>query len=140
MGNKKAINFLRKPAAAYQLLSCFQHDHLTRIFHTDRDEETAKADGVRQTNILTPGCMCTYSPSHNVSLTQDPSAFPVSAGDRCEISGLTRIFHTDRHEEDAKADGARRAMKSDAGLYVYILSKSQCESNAGSICLPGLRR
>ena len=75
---------------------------LTRIFHTDRDEETAKADGVRQTSILTPGCMCPYRPSHNVSLTQDPSDFPVSAGDRCEIFGLTRIFHTDRDEEDAK--------------------------------------
>ena len=32
-------------------------DHLTRIFHTDRDEEAAKADGVRQTSILMPGCM-----------------------------------------------------------------------------------
>jgi hypothetical protein len=30
---------------------------LTRIFHTDRDEETGKADGVRQTSILMPGCM-----------------------------------------------------------------------------------
>ena len=28
---------------------------------------------------------------------------------------LTRIFHTDRNEEAAKADGARRAMKSDDG-------------------------
>jgi len=75
---------------------------LTRIFHTDRDEETAKADGVRQTSILTPGCMCTYRPSHNVSLTQDPSDFPVSAGDRCEISGLTQMFSIDCDEEDAK--------------------------------------
>jgi hypothetical protein len=61
---------------------------LARIFHTDRDEETAKADGVRQTSILTPGCMCTYRPSHNVSLTQDPSVFPASAVDQCEICGL----------------------------------------------------
>ncbi len=45
---------------------------LARIFHTDRDEEAAKPDGVRQTNILMPGCMCTYCPSHNVSLTQHP--------------------------------------------------------------------
>ncbi len=49
--------------------------------------------------------MSTYRPSHNVSLTQYPSAFPVSAGDEYEISGLTRIFHTDRDEETAKADG-----------------------------------
>ena len=66
-----------------------QKKPLTRIFHTARGEETAKADGVRQTSILTPGCMCTYRPSHNVSLTQDPSAFPVSAVDQCEISGLS---------------------------------------------------
>ncbi len=33
--------------------------------------------------------MCPYRPSHNVSLTQDPSDFPVSAGDRYEICGLT---------------------------------------------------
>ncbi len=52
--------------------SFFVFISLTRIFHTDRDEEDAKADGVRQTNILTPGCMCPYRPSHNVSLTQDP--------------------------------------------------------------------
>jgi len=61
---------------------------LARIFHTDRNEETAKADGVRQTSILTPGCMCPYRPSHNVSLTQYPSAFAVSAVDQYEISGL----------------------------------------------------
>jgi|GEM_PF-168791 len=95
---------------------------LAPIFHTDRDEEAAKPDGVppavqetagetaqslqallgsperarraspsesTQTNILMPGCMCTYCPRHNVSLTQHPSDFPVSAGDRCEICGLT---------------------------------------------------
>ncbi len=93
-----------------------QKKPLTRIFHTARGEETAKADGVppavgrprgrlplgsperarragasesTQTSILTPGCMGTYRPSHNVSLTQDPSAFPVSAVDQCEISGLS---------------------------------------------------
>ena len=63
---------------------------LTRIFHTDRDEETAKADGVRQTSILMPGCMCTYCPNQNVSLTQHPSGFPASVVDRDEISGLTQ--------------------------------------------------
>ena len=62
-----------------------------QIFHTNRDEETAKADGVRQTNILTPGCMCTYRPSHNGSLTQHPFGFPVSAVDEYEISGLGLI-------------------------------------------------
>jgi hypothetical protein len=62
---------------------------LTRIFHTDRDEETAKADGARQTSILMPGCMCPYCPNQNVSLTQHPSGFPASAGDWDEIFGLT---------------------------------------------------
>ena len=28
---------------------------------------------------------------------------------------LTRIFHTDRNDEDSKADGARRVMKADDG-------------------------
>jgi|GEM_PF-2915247 len=89
---------------------------LTRIFHTDCDEEAVKADGIppavgrprgrlplgrpermrraspsesTQTNILTPGCMGIYGPSHNVSLTQNPSGFPVSAVDEYEICGLT---------------------------------------------------
>jgi hypothetical protein len=61
---------------------------LTRIFHTDRDEEAAKADGVRRVMKSDDGCMSTYRPSHNVSLTQDPSDFPVSAVDRRKISGL----------------------------------------------------
>ncbi|MCF7729513.1 MAG: hypothetical protein K9M81_03995 [Chthoniobacterales bacterium] len=62
---------------------------LTRIFHTDRDEEDAKADGVRQTSILTQGCMSTYCPSQNMSLTQHPSGFPAYAVDQYEICGLT---------------------------------------------------
>jgi len=61
---------------------------LTRIFHTDRDEEAAKADGVRQASILMQGCMCTYCSNQNVSLTQHPSDFPASVVDQYEISGL----------------------------------------------------
>jgi len=61
---------------------------LARIFHTDRDEEVAKADGVRQASILIQGCMCTYCPNQNVSLTQHPSDFPASVVDQNEISGL----------------------------------------------------
>ena len=57
---------------------------LAPIFHTDRDEETAKANGAgasesTQARILKQGCR---------SLTQHPSAFSTSAGDRYEISGL----------------------------------------------------
>jgi hypothetical protein len=61
---------------------------LARIFHTDRNEEAAKADGVRQMSILMPGCMRTYCPNQNVSLTQHPSGFPDSVVDEYEISGL----------------------------------------------------
>jgi hypothetical protein len=88
---------------------------LTRIFQTDRDEEAAKADGVppavgrprgrlplgsperarrtgasesTQASILMQGCMCTYYPNQNVSLTQHPSGFPASVVDQYEISGL----------------------------------------------------
>jgi|GEM_PF-1555716 len=61
---------------------------LTRMFHTDRDEEAAKVDWVRQASILMQGCMCTYCPNQNVSLTQHPSDFPASVVDQYEISGL----------------------------------------------------
>jgi hypothetical protein len=64
---------------------------LTRIFHTDRDEEAAKADGVRQASILMQGCMCTYCSNQNVSLTQHPSDFPASVVDQYEISGLSQL-------------------------------------------------
>jgi len=57
------------------------------MFHTDRDEEAAKADGVRQTSILMQGCMCTYCPNQNVSLTQHPSDFPAATDDRYANSG-----------------------------------------------------
>ena len=82
---------------------------LTRIFHTDRDEEAAKADGAppavgrprgrragasesTQASILTQGCMSTYCPSQNRSLTQHPSDLPASAVDWYEISGLDQLF------------------------------------------------
>ena len=54
---------------------------LTQIFHTDRDEEAAKADGATQASILMPGHMCTYYPNQNGSLTQHPSGFPASVDD-----------------------------------------------------------
>jgi hypothetical protein len=71
---------------------------LTQIFHTDRDEEAAKADRARragasestQRSILTQGCMSTYCPSQNKSQTQHPFDFPASAVDWYEISEVTR--------------------------------------------------
>ena len=61
---------------------------LARIFHTNRDEETAKADGVRRVMKSDDGCMSTYCPRKTSSSTQYPSGFPVSAVDEYEISGL----------------------------------------------------
>jgi type II secretory ATPase GspE/PulE/Tfp pilus assembly ATPase PilB-like protein len=62
---------------------------LARIFHTDRDEETAKAHEVRQTNIVTPGYMCTALPkSQCESNATSTLPSPVSTVDECEISGL----------------------------------------------------
>ena len=65
---------------------------VTRIFHTDRDEETAKADGVRRVMKSDDGCMSTYCPRKTSNSTQHPSTFPVSAVDEYEISGLTSPF------------------------------------------------
>ena len=119
---------------------------LAPIFHTDRDEEAAKPDGVRQTNILTPGCMCTYCPSHNVSLTQHPSGFPVSAGDRCEICGLARIVHTDSSrgaanpDVDKEGDGLRRRLyvsycpRSNSKLTQYPSGVRKPQQNRYEIC------
>ncbi len=75
------------PKAA-ELLNQASTSSLERIFYTDRDEEAAKADGARQTSILTQGCMSTFSPSQNGSLTQHPSDFPASVVDQDEICGL----------------------------------------------------
>ena len=61
------------------------------------------------------GCVRTHRLRKTSRSTQHPSDFPASVGDRDEISGLTQIIHTDRNEEDAKTDEARRAMKSDDG-------------------------
>ena len=65
---------------------------LARIFHADRDEGAAKADEARQTRIWAPGCMRTYCLSSNRSLTKQSSAFPASAVDRYEISGLGMLL------------------------------------------------
>ena len=42
---------------------------LARIFHADRDEEAAKFDETRETSIGTQGCLSSYCPSQNGSLT-----------------------------------------------------------------------
>ena len=71
----------------------YQTSHLTRTFHTNRDEEAAKPDEARQAKILSQGCMSTYRPSQNSSLTQHSSDFSASAVGWYEIFGLTSIFN-----------------------------------------------
>ncbi|MCF7729350.1 MAG: NAD(+) synthase [Chthoniobacterales bacterium] len=105
----------------------FEHlkEDLIRIFHTDRGEEAAKADGARRAMTSDDGCVYTHCPRKTSRSTQHPSGFPASAGDRDETFGLTRIFHTDRGEEGAKADGARRAMTSGDGcVYTHCPRKT----------------
>ena len=77
------------------------------MFHTDRDEEAARADGVRRSMKSDDGCVCTHCPRKTSRSTQHPSGFPASVVDWYEIFGLTRMFHTDRDEEAARADGVR---------------------------------
>ena len=67
----------------------FASSDLTRIFHTDRNEEAAKADGARRAMKSDDGCVSTHCPRKSLSSTQHPSDFPVSVGDRYEIFGLT---------------------------------------------------
>ena len=65
---------------------------LARIFHTDCNEEDAKADGVRRVMKSDDGCVSTYCPRKTSISTQHPSAFPVSAVDQYEISGLAPVL------------------------------------------------
>lgn len=62
--------------------------YLTRMFHHFRDKKAVKADRAKQAQNDDKGCMSTYSPRSNSSLTQKPSAFPALAVERNEIFGL----------------------------------------------------
>jgi len=55
--------------------------NLTRIFHTDRNEKIAKADGARRAIKSDDGCMSPYCPRKTSRSTQYPSGFAVFAGD-----------------------------------------------------------
>ena len=77
----------RKPQQNYHEIS-----GLARIFHHSRDEKAAKTDGARQTQDFYQGCMSTYCPDQNSSLTQQPSDFPAFAVERDERSGLSLFF------------------------------------------------
>ena len=63
-------------------------EKLTRIFHTDCDEEAAKADGARQSMKSDDICAPTDCPRKTSRSTLHPSVFAASVGDRYEISGL----------------------------------------------------
>ena len=62
------------------------------MFHTDRDEEAAKADGVRQSMKSDDGCVCTHWLRKTLRSKQHPSGFPASVVDWYEIFGLARIY------------------------------------------------
>jgi|GEM_PF-179689 len=66
---------------------------LARIFHTDRDEETVKADEVRRAMQSDDGCMSPYCQRKTSSLgAASTLASRSSAVDQCEISGLDRFL------------------------------------------------
>ena len=67
---------------------------LARIFHTDRDEEAAKADGVRRVVKSDNGCMSPYCLRKTSSSTQHLSGFPGSVVDQCERSELESCSHS----------------------------------------------
>jgi len=71
------------------LLKLLPEVRLTRIFHTHRDEEAAKADEVRRTKDFDAGLYVSYRSNQNSSPTQHSSAFPASTVDGYEICGLT---------------------------------------------------
>ena len=78
--------------------------YLTRIFHNDRNEEIAKADGARRTMKSDDGCVCTHCLRKTSRSTQHPSDIPASAVDRYEICGLAPLFYIDREKEATKSD------------------------------------
>ncbi|MCF7729741.1 MAG: squalene/phytoene synthase family protein [Chthoniobacterales bacterium] len=65
----------------------------TRIFHNDRDEEAAKADGERYVMKSDNIGACTHSLKKTSKSTLHPAGFPVSADDPNEILGLTNYDH-----------------------------------------------
>ena len=79
------------------MLKCFS---LARLFHHSRHEKAAKADEARQKQDFYQGCMSTYCPDQNSSLTQHPSDFPAFAVERDEIFGLIPVIlnsHFNQH-------------------------------------------
>ncbi len=82
------------PSAEKNIRELLNYIGLTRIFHTGSSRGAVNPDGDKEGDGLRGRLYVSYCPSHNVSLTQDPSDFPVSAGDRYEICGLTPYSET----------------------------------------------
>ncbi len=76
---------IRDQSVYAQALSAHQP---ARIFHTDRDEGAAKADGVRRVMKSDDGCMSPYCPRSNSKLTQYPSGVRKPQQNQYEICGL----------------------------------------------------
>jgi len=72
----------------------FETRWLARIFHTDRDEEVAKADGARHAMKSDDICACTHCLRRTSSSTQHPAGFPAFGDNDYETSGLDKITGT----------------------------------------------
>jgi hypothetical protein len=73
---------------------------LARIFHTDRDEESARTHGARKKHIFTQDSRGTYSSSQNESITQYLSSFSDSVSDQYKTSrlvGASTFFKKENH-------------------------------------------
>ncbi len=85
---------------ADMIVDFFHQFKLTRIFHTNRNEEAAKADGARRVMKSNDGCMSPYCPRKTSSSTQHPSDFPVCAGDQNEMFGLDPMLLSSMNPND----------------------------------------
>ena len=68
-------------ACESQINSASCSNRLIRIFHTQSITACGKLIITALVSNCDLGCMCTYCPNQNVSLTQHPSGFPASAVD-----------------------------------------------------------
>ena len=92
-------------------------EDLTRIFHTDCDEETAKADGVRRVMKSDDGFMFRTARGRLRAWAQHPSGSPVSAVDEYEISGLSTLPDLGAHKSEHSEPTDTNALFTSTSLY-----------------------
>ncbi|MCF7729451.1 MAG: hypothetical protein K9M81_03685 [Chthoniobacterales bacterium] len=94
---------------------------LARIFQTDHTDPELKSNKIPW--FIESPALLVSNKEENSEYSSSGKVFENIATGFLTVAGfyfgtkycLTRIFHTDRNEEAAKADGVRRAMKSDDG-------------------------